>query len=95
MKLEVVPKSTIVTDIITTFYTTLKINGDLEIDVKITEKLSDLHDQDSSDRSVYTSFSSDQDSIKHMNSSELEDLLDEVSNFVEENIDDIIKDSQK
>lgn len=91
MKLTIMPESTITTDIVTTFITTLKIDDNSEIDVRISEVLSNIDNPETSNREIYTSIETYQNTIKNMQVDELNYFIKQVSDFVEENIDEIIK----
>jgi len=88
------PESVLITDIITVYSTTLKVDDKI-IDVEITELLSDVHMPDLSDRVIRTSFQKNQKSLENMSLQELDELLEEINDFVEENIDNIIEKAKK
>lgn len=91
MNIEIIPGTTEITDIATTIRTKLKIDNDSEIDIRVTEELSDLDDDDKSDRDLRVTIENYENYVTIMQPAELDEFINSITNFVEENFDEIMK----
>lgn len=91
MQFEIIPETTEITDIATTIRTKLKINNDSEITIRVTEELSDLDDDDKSDRDLRVVIENYENYVTIMQPAELDEFINSLTNFIEEKFDEIMK----
>ena len=91
MEMSIIPNSTTITDIVTTYETTLKIDDAYDITVIITDVLAKLNNIEESAREIFVGITNLPDFIKTKDTEILKQYVDNVRDFVKENIDTITK----
>ncbi len=87
----IIPNSTTITDIVTTYETTLKVDNNYEITVVISDVLAKLNNIEESSREIFVGITNLPDFIKTKDTEILKQYVDNVRDFVKENIDTITK----
>lgn len=88
MKIELVPNTTVITEIATEYHTVLRIDDQYNINVTFIELLLDLN----TDESICNITVDIEDFPSHLTLDQVVDLKSEIETFVNDNISDLTKD---